>query len=53
MISGSSCLGSGDSEQEVRTRRNFMLKINYWAVVVAALAGLRNEFTALQSLVVG
>jgi hypothetical protein len=31
-------LALGDSEREETVRRNFMLKINYWAVLVAALA---------------
>src|SRR3989442_182376 len=31
-------LALGDFEREERVRRNFMLKMNYWAVVVAALA---------------
>jgi len=31
-------LALGDSEREECVGRNFMLKINYWAVIVAALA---------------
>jgi hypothetical protein len=46
-------LAPDESEREGRARRNFMLKVNYWAVVVAALAAFLMSSVYYSPLLLG